>query len=956
VGISFGNGGIGFAAPLWLLLAVPVIAFVILSFVRSRRIGSKKDRYILMLRCVIVLLIILSLAGTSIRKYTHAATVFFVADLSNSAAGAKAQMESFISSALEQKPHHWQAGIITFGKDALVEHPAGQTTYFDGFETLPNPHFTDIEGALQMAAALLPADTRKRMVLLTDAAENVGDALKSSRALALQDIVIDGVYFDTTPSAEVQVTSLDVPGRLYKGETYDIRVQIHSTANTSGVLRLYANRQLISQERVEIQKGENTFVFKDTAQDSGIKTYEAVLQVGEDTVYQNNSAVAFVEVYGLPAVAVVEGREGEGRELVKMLNQAGIETMVLTPQVLPAALEELRKYHALVLCNVAADDLGEEKMKALESYVKHLGRGLLVIGGDNSYALGGYMATPLESMLPVDVDLMRKADIPSLGLVLVIDKSGSMAAGQYGVSKMELAKEAAIRSTEALRPVDYIGVVAFDDVASWIVKTQAVDDVDRIKSDIGTIRPGGGTNMYPGLKLAYESLKELNVQLKHVIMLTDGQSQEGNFHGLVQEMRDHGITVSTVAVGEDSDTKLLEELANIGEGRYYYTDEFTNIPKIFTKETYLATQSYIHNRTFYPVVTGYSPIIEGFAQGFPPLHGYIATLPKAEANVVLSSDRQDPVLAEWQYGLGRVVAWTSDLRGSWTGDWLVWNEVQRFWLNVISWILPMEDERYGLLDVSRMEDRGHITLDISQNWNEALSSHAVVIKPGGGQQEISLQITQPGKYEGQFEIDEVGVYLVRVELKDGESTALQIEDGLAVSYSPEYDIRNQGSDELLKKLVKETGGIMLEKPEQAFREDLQPVLAETEVAPYLLSAALVLFVVEIALRRLKVEALLRKWASRIKIWEGQWANSALEGTLKSHGNDGNTQKDASESTTVFVGDREQGDVRLKRSIEEGSEAVDKPGLKQIKEGKGHESSVTFSSKLLDAKQKRRKRL
>ncbi|MCM8899732.1 hypothetical protein KVG29_00650 [Caldicoprobacter algeriensis] len=225
-----------------------------------------------------------------------------------------------------------------------------------------------------------------------------------------------------------------------------------------------------------------------------------------------------------------------------------------------------------------------------------------------------------------------------------------------------------------------------------------------------------------------------------------------------------------------------------------------------------------------------------------------------------------------------------------------------------------------------MGDKGYVTLDISQNWDEALNSHAVVMKLGGGRQEVSLQATQPGRYEGEFEIDEAGVYLVRVELKDGESVVGQLESGLAVSYLPEYDIRNRGAKELLERLVKETGGIMLDEPEQVFREDLHPVWVETEVWPYLLSAALVLFMVEVTLRRLKVEALLRRWASRIKIWEGHWPKpSAFEGNLKSHGN---AHKGADESATASESDRDQGDVRLKKSIEGGSEVVDKPELGQ----------------------------
>ena len=197
--------------------------------------------------------------GRSQHKEIYKPQPCFVADLSDSTSNVRSQMESFILSSLENKPYNWQAGVITFGKDALVEQPVDQDISFNRFETLPNPHFTDIGGALQMAGALLPSDTRNRIVLLTDAAENTGDAVKRARMLALQDIVIDGVYFDIESSTEVQVTSLNVSSSLYQGETYDIRIQIDSTINTSGVLRLYANRQLISQQN-EIQR-ERIYLF-----------------------------------------------------------------------------------------------------------------------------------------------------------------------------------------------------------------------------------------------------------------------------------------------------------------------------------------------------------------------------------------------------------------------------------------------------------------------------------------------------------------------------------------------------------------------------------------------------------------------------------------------------------------------------------------------------------------------
>jgi len=323
-------------------------------------------------------------------------------------------------------------------------------------------------------------------------------------------------------------------------------------------------------------------------------------------------------------------------------------------------------------------------------------------------------------------------------------------------------------------------------------------------------------------------------------------------------MKEAGITLSTVAVGSGSDQVLLERLAQLGGGRYYYTDEFSNIPKIFTKETYLATQSYIQNRTFFPVVTGYSPVISQFTQGFPPLHGYIATLPKNTAETSLSSDRMDPILAEWQYGLGRVMAWTSDLRGIWTEDWLQWEQGQDFWLNVISRLLPSEDESQGQIQTSRTGDMGTVEVTLPENLDETLDSKAIVVDPNGKEQKINLNVTEPGKYRGDFDVSTPGVYLVRVEQRKNGDIVNTLDTGLAVTYSPEYDIRQNGSREMLERIVNQAGGEILDTPEQVFKGDLKPVWAQTEVWPGLLILALILFVLDIVIRRLN-----------LKLWKGK---------------------------------------------------------------------------------------
>lgn len=851
--------GINFSNPWVLLLILPIMGFIVFSYTRTLRNRSQNERWAMITRSIIIILLILSLAGVSIRKSTDKTTLIFAVDLSDSTKDARESMVSFIRKTLQHKPSNYQIGIITFGKSAVVEQPLSYDMAFHGLETIPEPHFTDISAGLQMARALMPEDTQKRVLLLTDGNENLGEAVQKAKSLSLQGVRVDGVFFNSNTDNEVQISSLDLPSKLYQNEAYDIRVTIDSSINTSGNIRLYANRKLVAEQKVEIQKGENRFIFRDVADESGIKTYEAELDVEDDSIKQNNRMASYVEVQGPPLLAMVEGKEGESRELAAILDAAGIKYNIYDPLSFPEEIDELRKYHGIVLCNTSADDLGMERINILNTYVKSLGRGLLFTGGDNSYALGGYMGTSLADMLPVDLDLSRKAEIPDLGLVLVIDKSGSMADGQYGITKIDMAKEAALRSIESLRPVDYIGVVAFDGDAHWIVNTQHPENLDAIEEQILSIPARGGTNIYPGLLQAYDSLKGLNTKLKHVILMTDGQSMPGDYYGILEKMGDQGITLSTVAVGQDADQSLLEGLATQGEGRYYYTDEFADIPKIFTKETYMATQSYIQNRTFFPIITGHSPMVNAFTEGFPALHGYIATLPKNAAIMVLSSDRQDPILAEWQYGLGRVIAWTSDVRGIWTEDWLKWNKAEDFWLGAISRLLPLENDSQGFIDTSLVGDQGRIRVSLGEIMMGNLESEAIVIDPAGKENKVDLKVIQPGIYEGNFSVSTPGIYIINTRHKDGGQTTITSESALAVSYSSEYDLRQSGSKEILHRIVNQTGGKIFDNPEDVFKENLKPVWAQTEIWPWLLPIALLLFILDIAIRRLNIGSLFKQF-------------------------------------------------------------------------------------------------
>jgi len=301
------------------------------------------------------------------------------------------------------------------------------------------------------------------------------------------------------------------------------------------------------------------------------------------------------------------------------------------------------------------------------------------------------------------------------------------------------------------------------------------------------------------------------------------------------------------------------------------------------------------------------------------------------------------------------VAWTSDMRGIWTEDWLTWDQVQRFWLNIMSWLLPSDEEGNGLLQVSREGDKGHIILDMFQNWDEAMDSRAMVMAPDGGRQFISLQASQPGKYEGDFEIDQAGVYIVRVEQqKDGQVVG-QLGTGLAVSYSPEYDIRNRNDIEFLERLVKETGGAVLDKPEQVFRENLQPVWAEIELWPYLMSLALILFVLDVALRRLKMEIPIGKLIARLK---PEYRRLEYSKNIP-----GKTAAETDEKLQIRVQEETDSDKPQLQSKEEpyGREVFPQEdnilstNKKQIRAEYEENTVSEFSSKLLKARERSKKK-
>jgi Mg-chelatase subunit ChlD len=852
---------------LYLLLTLPLV--VGLALLGSRR--SSRARYwcSVALRVLILLVLVLALAGMQIVRRVDELTVVFVLDFSDSVPQEEQERAAdFIRQAVGEMRQGDKAAIVVFGENALVERLASEDRALEELASIPVTRRTNIAQALQLALALFPEDSQKRIVLLSDGQENVGKAMELAELAAAREVGLAYVPLSAPHGvAEVLLERLEAPTDAREGQSIKLTAVVRSTIRSGARLQVFGDGQLIYSEEVRLEEGSNRFVTQVQAGEPGFRRFRAQIMPDYDTRLQNNVAAAFTVVAGPPRVLLVEGIPGEAANLDAALTAAHIVVEIGAPHAMPATLEELSNYEAVVLVNAAAKSLPEGAMKALQAYVRDLGKGLVMVGGEQGYGAGGYLRTPLEETLPVDMDVRSRTQEPNLALVVAVDKSGSMGRchcdnpyaqpGSYervesGLPKVDIAKEAIMRASEVLGPLDYLGVVAFDQAARWAVETQQLLDPGAIEEAIGSIRAEGQTNIFAGLSQAEDSLVKTDARIKHIILMTDGWSSHGEYGELARRLEQQDITLSVVAAGRGS-AVYLRELAERGGGRFYPAVSIRDVPDIFLKETITTVGSYIIEERFRPLPTAFSPILDGLdTANLPPLLGYNGTTAKATARVVLLSARGDPVLATWQYGLGRAVAWTCDATGRWAVEWVDWDGFARFAAQLVGWVLPTpQDERLStevelegseaVLSVESLDDEGRP--------RSFMDTTATLIGPDFERQEVELRQVAAGQYRGSVEVPDPGTYLIHVmqRAEDGRPVTGQT-SGLVVPYSPEYGVL-EGDSGVLSELAGVTGGVALIDPADAFARPLAPVERAQEVSPALLLAAALLFPLDVGLRR-----------------------------------------------------------------------------------------------------------
>ncbi len=856
---------------LWLLpLTLAALAWIGWPRTPHRR---RRDALALGVRALIALAIVLALAGPQVHRAADRLTTVFLLDVSDSVPPAQRSAAlDFVRQAAEAMRAGDRAALVVFGADALVDLPVTERLEVVQLGADPPRHQTDIAEALRVGLALFPPESARRLVLLSDGRQTLGDAEQVARLAGASGVPIDVVALappqaETQAAAEVMLTRVEAPAVVNEGERFTLTAELVSTYAAEADLRVTAGGRVVAERTVTLPAGTTRESFELTAPAVGFVDFTVTLQPhGADTFYQNNQLAAFTEVQGPPRVLVVTEDPRETEALLPALEGADLRVETVGARELPYGLAPLSSYDAIVLANVSATALTPGRMAALRAYVRDLGGGLVAIGGPQSYGVGGYFQTPLEETLPVEMRIRDPQRIPPMTMLFVIDRSGSMEITSVnGVSNLELAKEAVLRSIDLLEDDDRVGVLSFDVSAYTVVPLQEVGDEanrQRLRELVGTLRPGGGTNIYQSVLAADELLRHDPSPIKHIILLTDGGADPGGIIPTVTRMyQNSGITTSVVAVGQDY-VPWLPDVAEAGNGQFHLAYDVSTIPAIFTAETLLATRSYIVEELFSPTMDAPHPIIAPFVS-VPPLRGYVATSAKPTASVLLRGLYDDPILAAWQYGLGRAVAFTSDASSRWAADWVAWDGYADFWGRAVRWTVTPSGAENVQTRVTLRGEQATITVEARDTAGDELNGlqlEAAVVAAGTLQAErVPLRQVAVGRYEGAFTPREQGAYFVTVAGSTPPEAPISLSVrqtvGWVRGYSDEYRPPTDPAAprRLLARVAELSNGREItQTPARAFAHDLAQRQAAQPLWPALMVLAALLWPLDIAVRRVTV--------------------------------------------------------------------------------------------------------
>ncbi len=807
----------------------------------------------------------LALAQPSLRVADDAASVVIAVDESASMSPAALRAaQAWIDQSLRTRLSADRVGVVAFAGDVrIIQAPSTSSSA----TRLPDPSAlksgaTDLGQALRVSAGLVRGAGNPRIVLLSDGNATAGDL--NAALAAAGDVPVDVVPMARPPdSPEVQLESVQGPGYVRAGETFDGVAIIDSTESSAARLQVSIDGALTTEEDIHLDQGQNRVTFSPTVLAEGFHSIGVRVVAPNDTDTRNNIGFSYVVVKPKPRVLVIEEREREGASIQDTLKRTQMNVDVRPPEAL-GTLPRLNDYAAVVLNSVAATSFTLDQQKTLQTYVNTNGHGLVTMGGLTSYALGGYADTLLEDILPVLAKPPEKREGAQIALLLIIDRSASMAIDTpgEGVSKMAMAKEAAILAVSTLNPKDTVGVLVFDKKSDWLVRPGVIEQLglQNIEQRISQLQAEGGTDIYQALREGEDVLRAAQGDLKHIVLISDGRGTEVKYDDLMARMRQDKIGMSAVAIGDDADTDLMPKLARLAQGRYYFTEKIRELPRIITQEAALAKRAALVEGRIQPQFVTSSPILRGIAPNqIPSLTGHIATTAKDTAEVVLASDENAPLLAQWHYGLGRAVAWTSDLSARWTYAWLSWDQNTRFWDQLLRWAMGPPINRDFRVDITRTGNTAHVTVeDIADGrFNDLQPLTLTVVAPGGGSSRADLRQVAAGRYEASIVADTPGAYQVTVTEPNQPRVQARTESNGFVVPPVTETVSFVPNEPALRRIASETGGSVLSDQASSLYQGARTADASRwdPIWSVFVVLGMLAFLVDVAVRRLRPSTL-----------------------------------------------------------------------------------------------------
>jgi len=853
--VTGGTLGLGATWPLWLLLLLPLVWWT----ARRSRANLARGHLVAVtiLRTLAVLLVVAALLQVEWSRSGTRVSVVYVLDVSRSVAAEFVQSAMRFAEKATREAQPALTRFVVFGGDARIVGAAEEVARVS-VSSAPQARgdgpvyqgATDLERALDLALLGLDPAYVKRIVLFSDGNQTRGDVWRSVPRLQAEGVRVFAFPAPPRVAGDAWIESFDLPVALRRDEPASVTVRVVAQREAKAKLSLGAGAQTLGARTLVLQPGTNEVSVPVRLRREGQVRLSAQLSAEGDTLRENDRLEQAVWVHPRPRVLYVESQADSAKYLRDALGREGLDVQVVPPERMPARVAALEAFDGVVLSDVPAQVLEGAPMQALQTWVQERGGGLLFASGETTYGEKGYSGSTLEKILPVEFKSEEKRK--DLALVLCIDRSYSMKG-----RPIALAKAGARAALALLEEQHYFGVIAFDSQPNEAVPLQYVRSKRRAEDLIDRIQASGQTNIYPALATAWRVLQSNPARRKHVILLSDGDTAPADFDRLLGRMAEAKITVSTVTIGKSGDPALMARIAELGKGKNYTAEDIEQVPQLFVQDTKDVSRTSLMEEAFKPIVKKRIAAVRGveFAKA-PPLLGYASVKARDDAEVFLATEDDAPILARWQYGLGRSVVFASDVKNRWASGWLEWDGYGRFWAQLVRDTLRRDLAEQVSFAIERDGEEALVTLramTAAGQWQNALAPRVRMSDPAGGTREIVLHQRAPGEYQARVPVVTAAASPYGFELlSDGVGAEIARRAGtrqLFYPYPDEY--RSYPPDvELLASLAAQTGGKLGPTVSEIFADQGERSRSRTPLWPWFAAAALACYLLDLALRRL----------------------------------------------------------------------------------------------------------